>query len=224
MGSEQPARGSVNEVATRELSKRHRLQVGSISPPAAYRLPTTMSQSASRAVSKSGMRSGGWDRSASITTSRSNRHNRIPSITERDRSRGSWRRVTRRTGRRRASSAATAGLPSSELSSISSNSQAIPLSERAARMRSARRGRLAASRNVGTMMDTARGPGLSRSRGLFGLSVIPVLGGRQDTLIQSVNHILQGDRFPHSLPPGSAGVPPQPYSCQAVFHPRPLPL
>ena len=169
-----------------------------------------MSHSASRAANRSAMRSGGWDKSASITTSRSKRQSRMPSITERDRSRGGWRRVTMRTGRRWASSATTASLPSSELSSTSSSSQAILVLERAASMRSARRGMLAASRKVGTMMETAwRGLGFSASFGSRGVLSIPVLGNWQDSLMQRVNHILQGDRFPHSFPPpGSAGVSP----------------
>ena len=60
-----------------------------------------------------------------------------------------------RTGRRRPSSAATASLPSPESSSTSNSSHSMPAPDRAASMRSANGAMLAASRNVGTTMESA---------------------------------------------------------------------
>ena len=81
-----------------------------------------MSHPPSRARSRSMMRSGGCDRSASITTTRSKRARRIPNRTDRDRSRGISRRVSMRTGKCCASSATTASLASSESSSVITSS------------------------------------------------------------------------------------------------------
>ena len=100
------------------------------------------------------MRSGGCDRSASITTIRSCRARGIANRTERDRSRGRSRRVSIRMGRRCASSATTASLPSPESSSARISSHSMPAPSRAARTRSASAGMFAASRYVGTTMET----------------------------------------------------------------------
>ena len=99
------------------------------------------------------MRSGGCERSASITTIRSKRLCAIPSSTARDRS----GREPQRTAMRSASAASTRELPSPESSSTNRSSHAMPVPANAPVMRSASGRRFAASRNVGTTIETVVG-------------------------------------------------------------------
>ena len=152
-GSEHTTNGRASAVASREPHARILLQSESMRPTSTYRLPRVNSAPASNPAKRSGMRSGGCERSASMTTTRSKRASRMPNSTERERSRGGCLRTCRRTGRLDEISRTISSVPSCESSSTINSSQSEP-PRSAVSTRFAKATRLPASRKVGATTET----------------------------------------------------------------------